>query len=275
MNYAQFIERKSQIGKNSGFEPLWIPEFLFDFQRSLVEWAVLKGRAAIFADCGLGKTPMQLVWAENVVRKTGKPVLIATPLAVGPQTVREAAKFGIDAELSKEGKHGGGIVVTNYERLHYFDPTRFAGMVCDESSILKSFTGATRKQITRFCCKLPYRLLCTATAAPNDYIELGTSAEALGELSHSDMLKRFFRQLDDKGQKKEQKEQDRAEQLIEADPNYFKKLGFIESFAIETENSRWRSNAHLPVAGIDALEKFVEMVAEFLNTIYVSVESTC
>ncbi len=194
--YHEFIERKSQLGGMSGFEPIWMPEFLFDFQRSLVDWALRKGRAAIFADCGLGKTAMQLVWAENVRRKTNRPVLILTPLAVAHQTEREAAKFSIEAKRSPDGKHGPEIVVTNYERLHLFDANDFAGIVCDESSILKAFTGARRKQITRFMSKMVYRLLCTATAAPNDYVELGNSSEALGELSYSDMLKRFFQQLD-------------------------------------------------------------------------------
>lgn len=193
VNYSEFLERKSQLGGNSGFEPLWMPDFLFDFQQSLVEWALLKGRAAIFADCGLGKSPMQLVWAENVVRKTDGRVLIATPLAVSDQTVREGEKFGIECARSKDGRLPAKIVVTNYESLHHFDPADFVGMVCDESSILKSFDGTRRKAITEFMRKLPYRLLCTATAAPNDYIELGTSSEALGEMGHMDMMTRFFK----------------------------------------------------------------------------------
>lgn len=238
--YNEFIDRKSQIGNNAGFEPVFMPEWLFDFQQSLVGWAIRKGRAAIFADCGLGKTAMQLVWAENVVRKTGKPVLILTPLAVARQTEREAAKFGITVTRSQDGQHSGGIVVTNYERLQHFNPRDFAGVVCDESSILKGFGGATRKRITRFMAKLPYRLLCTATAAPNDYVELGTSSEALGELSHSDMLKRFFQQLDDKGQKKETKQQEQAEVLMQADPNYFKKLAYRVAQTI----GQWRLKHH-------------------------------
>lgn len=238
--YRAFLEAKSQIAHNQGFEPLWLPDSLFDFQKALTEWAIRKGRAAIFANCGMGKTLMQLVWAENVLRKTGKPVLILTPLAVSHQTEREAAKFGIEAKRSQDGKHKGGIVITNYERLHYFDDTDFVGLVCDESSILKSFTGARRKRITRFVSKLPYRLLCTATAAPNDYVELGTSAEALGELTHSEMLKRFFQQLDDKGQKREQKQQDRAETLLDRDPNYFKKLAYRVSQTI----GQWRLKHH-------------------------------
>ncbi len=116
--YQDFIERKSQSGQANGFEPVWMPEFLFDFQKSLVEWAVRRGRAAIFADCGLGKTPMQLVWAENVARKTGKPVLILTPLAVAGQTIREADKFNIDAKQSRDGTVHPRISVANYERLH-------------------------------------------------------------------------------------------------------------------------------------------------------------
>lgn len=243
VDYSSFLYQKSQQHSGCGFEPLWLPEWLFGFQHALVCWAIKRGRAAIFADCGLGKTPMQLVWAENVVRQTNKPVLILTPLAVSHQTEREAAKFGIQATRSQDGKHNGGIIITNYERLHYFDSNDFVGVVCDESSILKSFSGATRKQITRFMSKLPYRLLCTATAAPNDYVELGTSSEALGELSHSEMLKRFFKQLDDKGQKNETKQQDQAEALLEIDPNYFKKLAYRVAQTI----GQWRLKHHAVV----------------------------
>lgn len=192
-DYNAFIERKAQLGGQYGFAPLWMPEFLFDFQKALVEWAMLKGRAAIFADCGLGKTPMQLVWAENVVRKTNKPVLILTPLAVSRQTITEAEKFDIQATRSHRGEVSPGINVTNYERLHHFNPDDFSGVVADESSILKSFDGTRRAEVTEFMRKLPYRLLCTATAAPNDYVELGTSSEALGYLGHTDMLGRFFK----------------------------------------------------------------------------------
>ena len=193
--YEEFLNSKAQIGGDHGFAPIWIPDFLFGFQKSLVEWAIRKGRAAIFADCGLGKTPMQLVWAENVVRKSGKPVLIATPLAVSYQTVAEAHKFGIEAIRVSDGQipNGARIVVTNYERLERFKTDDFAGMVCDESSILKNYDGARKAEITEFMRLMPYRLLCTATAAPNDYTELGTSSEALGELGHMDMLTRFFR----------------------------------------------------------------------------------
>jgi hypothetical protein len=191
--YSAFLERKTQWDGDDGFDPVWMPDFLFPFQAALVEWAVRKGRGALFADCGLGKTPMQLVWAENVRRHTGKPVLIVTPLAVGFQSKGEAEKFGIEADTSREGQVTAGITITNYERLDKFDPADFGGMVCDESSAIKSFDGVRRQIVTDFMRKMRYRLLCTATAAPNDYIELGTSSEALGYLGHMDMLNRFFR----------------------------------------------------------------------------------
>lgn len=193
MDYTDFLDRKTQGGADSGFSPLWMPDFLFDFQSALVEWAITKGRAAILADCGLGKTAMGLTWASNVARKTGKPVLYLTPLAVGAQTVREAEKFGIDARHVRDGSTNGHIIVTNYEKLHMFNPSDFGGVVCDESSILKSFNGTRKTEITAFMRKTPYRLLQTATAAPNDFIELGTSSEALGYMGYMDMLNKFFK----------------------------------------------------------------------------------
>ncbi len=191
--YNDFIEAKSQVAGDDGFAPLWLPSFLFDFQASLVEWALRKGRSALFEDCGMGKTPQQLVWAENVVRHTARPVLILAPLAVTSQTVREGAKFGVEVHRSVDGVLKTGVNITNYEKLHRFNPDEVSGVVCDESGILKSFDGTTRKAITDFMRKAPYRLLCTATAAPNDYYELGTSSEALGYLGFMDMLGRFFK----------------------------------------------------------------------------------
>lgn len=223
--YAEFLEAKAQLGSFDGFDPIWMPEFLFDFQKLLVDWAVRKGRCAIFADCGLGKTPMQLVWAENVVRKTNGRVLILTPLAVSSQTLAEAAKFGIEAHRSKIGELHNGINVTNYERLGYFNPSDFVGVVADESSILKNFDGATRGAVTEFMRRLPYRLLTTATAAPNDYIELGTSSEALGELGHTDMLGRFFKN----------------------DQNTIKPMTYRhhgQNFAALDERAKWRFKGH-------------------------------
>lgn len=191
-DYAAFLAAKAQLSDSGGFEPIDLPGHLFDFQTVIVEWAVRHGRGAIFADCGMGKTPMSLAWAEQVHLHTGRPVLVLTPLAVGFQIVTEAAKFGHDAALSRTGKATAPITVTNYEQLHKFDPADFSGVYCDESSILKSFDGVTKAIVTEFARRLPYRLLGTATAAPNDWIELGTSSEALGGLGHVDMLTRFF-----------------------------------------------------------------------------------
>jgi len=192
-DYRRFLEAKAQLGELAGFAPARLPDFLFDFQRQLVEWSLRMGRGAIFADCGLGKTPMQLVWADEVVRHSGRPVLIATPLAVSAQTIEEGEKFGIEVRRSDDGTIRPGINITNYERLHHFNPSDVAGVVCDESSAIKAFDGARRALVTEFMRKMEYRLLCTATAAPNDYVELGTSSEALGQLGHQDMLNRFFK----------------------------------------------------------------------------------
>ena len=192
MSYDEFLSRKSQIGYEFGFDPVWMPDFLYDFQSTLVEWVLRKGRGGIFADCGLGKTPMEFVWAENVARKTGKKVLILTALAVSFQMLQEAEKFEIELKASGDGT-AHRLTVTNYEKLCKFDPADFAGCVCDESSILKSFDGTRRGEITAFMRKIPYRLLATATAAPNDFTELGTSSEALGFLGYMDMLNRFFK----------------------------------------------------------------------------------
>lgn len=192
MSYADFLAAKAQKNAGHGFDPYDIPSHLFGFQAELVEWAIRQGRGAIFADCGLGKTPMELAWAANVHRHTGKPVLLLTPLAVGFQIVAEAHKFGHDAGLSRTGQPTAPITVTNYEQAAKFNPSDFGGVVCDESSAIKAFDGTTRAVVTELMREMPYRLLGTATAAPNDYLELGTSSEALGELGYMDMLSRFF-----------------------------------------------------------------------------------
>ena len=192
-DYRSFLHAKTHEGAVHGFEPLFMPPQAFDFQQAMIAYAVRKGRAALFEDCGLGKTLQYLTWAQNVVEFTNRPVLILTPFAVAAQVVREAERFGIAVKRSIDGSLPAKIVITNYERLAAFDPGAFAGVVCDESSILKGFDGARRGEITDFMRKVPYRLLATATAAPNDYIELGTSSEALGYMGHMDMLNRFFR----------------------------------------------------------------------------------
>lgn len=205
MDYNKLLTDRMHFGCDGGFEPIVMPDHLFGFQSDLVQWSLRKGRSAIFADCGLGKTAMQLAWAENVIRKTNKPVLILTPLAVGSQTVKEAVKFGHEAVRSLDGKHSGKVsVVANYERLHYFNPEDFAGVVCDESSILKNADGVTKQEVTQFLLRVPYRLLATATAAPNDFIELGTSSEALGYLGFQDMITKFFKKVEKTTSRKEE-----------------------------------------------------------------------
>lgn len=193
--YETYLATRAQASESKGLELKFAPDAMFDFQHSLTEWALRKGRAAMFADCGLGKTLMQLTWGQNVVEQTNKPVLVLTPLAVAHQTVIEGEKFGVEVVRSNDGRFPAGarIVVTNYERLHFFNRDDFSGVVLDESSILKNMDGVRRKEITEFMRTTPYRLLCTATAAPNDYTELGTSSEALGQLGHTDMLTRFFK----------------------------------------------------------------------------------
>ena len=195
-DYAQFLESKTQLDHAGGFDPVWMPDYLFDFQEMLTTWAIRQGRAALFADCGMGKTPMALVWAHNVYQHTGKPVLIVTPLAVSFQVEQEAHKFNVGAAVSRDGSIPAPVTITNYERLEKFDSTKFGGVVCDESSAIKSFDGTRRAVVTEFLRLIQYRLLCTATAAPNDYVELGTSSEALGHLGHMDMLQRFFTNRD-------------------------------------------------------------------------------
>jgi hypothetical protein len=197
-DYKEFLHSRVHSGGVGGFEPTWYPEGIYPFQAALVGWAQRLGRGALFADCGLGKTIMQATWGHNVVRHTNKPVLVLTPLAVGYQTVQECEKFGIESSRSLDGKvHGPArIIVANYEKLHLFDKNDFAGVVCDESSILKNVDGATKAAVIEFMRTIPYRLLCTATAAPNDFVELGTSSEALGNLGYMDMIERFFKSAD-------------------------------------------------------------------------------
>ena len=194
-DYEKFLESKKHSIGNFGFEPNYYPDIAFDFQKEIIKKAVLKGRMAVFADTGLGKTLIQLSIAQNIVNHTNKKVLIITPLAVGFQFIKEAEKIGIDdIEQTNNGKHTKKIVVCNYERLHYLDSNDFEGCILDESSILKNFDGKIKNQITSFIKKIPYRYLSTATPSPNDFIELGTSSEALGYMGYMDMLTKFFKQ---------------------------------------------------------------------------------
>lgn len=187
--YQEFLDRKSISSPSRGItrQDDLSPD-LFGFQSRIVDWALSRGRAAIFADCGLGKTFMQLEWARHVPGD----VLILTPLAVAQQTAAEARRFGIDAAVSRDGKKAAPITITNYQQLHKFSLLDYQGIVLDESSILKSYDGKTRTAIIEASSRLPFRLACTATPAPNDHMELGNHAEFLGAMSRVEMLSTFF-----------------------------------------------------------------------------------
>lgn len=198
MQYQDFIISKQHSSINYGINSNYIPDGMFDYQKYVSEYAIKKGRCAVFLDTGLGKTIIELTIAKNYIQHTNKPVLILTPLAVAFQFLKEAEKFGIDdIEYSKTGKYKSKIVITNYERLDNFNHLDFDCVLLDESSILKNFDGAIKNQITSFLKKVKYRYLFTATPSPNDFIELGTSSEALGYLGYTDMLTRFFTNNED------------------------------------------------------------------------------
>lgn len=198
MDYVEFLKSKSHTGMNHGIDPVFVPDFLFDFQKYVLELSIKKGRYAGFMDTGLGKTAIELCIAVNYIRHTNKRVLIITPLAVAFQFLREAEKFGIDdIAYSKDGKLTTKIVVCNYERLNKFSPKDYDCVILDESSILKNFKGEIKKQITTFLKKVKYRYVFTATPSPNDFIELGTSSEALGYMGYTDMLTKFFTNNED------------------------------------------------------------------------------
>lgn len=193
--YEAFISEKAIETAPSGFHARHdaLSPHLFPFQRDIVLWALLRGRAAIFCGTGLGKTFMQLEWARLVVEETGRPVLILAPLAVAQQTAREGARFGVAVTLCRDGADvQPGINIANYERLHRFDAAMFGGVVLDESSIIKSYDGATTTAIIEAFADTPYKLACTATPAPNDYMELGNHAAFLGVMSRVEMLALFF-----------------------------------------------------------------------------------
>ena len=192
--YHDFIASKRHTSGQFGFEPLWMPKEIRDFQEFVVEKGTRKGRTGLFLDTGLGKTRVQLSIAQNVVMHTNGKVLILTPLAVGFQFIDEAQKIGIDdIEHFKSGTHSKKIVVCNYERLHLLDPDDFECVMLDESSILKNFQGSLRDQIIAFMKRVKYRYLSTATPSPNDFIELGNSSEAIGYMGYMDMLTKFFK----------------------------------------------------------------------------------
>ena len=195
MKYEEFLLKKEFISVDAGFdgESMWLPNEIKQFQRDCVEYACRRGRSALFADTGLGKTLMQLSWAHRVMSYTNKPVLVLAPLCVAQQTVGEGKKFGIDAEYMRTTTDTDCMIhVTNYEMLKNFSPENYSGIVLDESSILKGMNGKLRKAITDFATTIPYRLSCTATPSPNDFMELGTQSEFLGIMSQTEMLATFF-----------------------------------------------------------------------------------
>jgi superfamily II DNA or RNA helicase len=190
--YAEFLARKRIIDPATGIaHRVELPDFLFPHQRDITQWALRRGRAAIFAGTGLGKTLMELVWANEVYRHTRKPVLLLAPLAVSHQHQREASQFGI-AALVVTSRSEGAIDVTNYQKLDRFNIDEFGGVALDESSILKSTDGKYRNRLIEECAQVPFRLAATATPAPNDFMELGNHAEFLGIMSYTDMLATFF-----------------------------------------------------------------------------------
>lgn len=195
MNYAEFVKRKRIRVDDYGFTPKSLNSNLRDWQAKIVDWAVRRGRSALFADTGLGKTLMELAWAEQVVKAGHGPILILCPLGVRQQTVREAEKFGIGVDckvVDSQADCINGINVTNYDKLQHFEPEKFCGVVLGESSILKSMTGKTRTKLTEAFGKHRFRLCETATPSPNDHMELGNHAEFLGVMAAVDMLNRFF-----------------------------------------------------------------------------------
>jgi len=193
MEYADFLKQKEFLAVPSGFDADCSKYPLFDYQEPIVKWALKRGKSAIFADTGLGKTIMQLAWADQVAKHTNKPVLILAPLAVSDQTIKEGEKYGIHAERLDHDAYqfGPHIYITNYEQLHKVKNV-FDGIVLDESSILKGIDGRRRKEITEFAQSIPYRLSCTATPSPNDFMEIGTQSEFLGIMSQVEMLAMFF-----------------------------------------------------------------------------------
>jgi len=193
--YYDFLARKRVVDPMTGMREVFnLPMVMKPHQRDITSWALRRGRAAVFAGTGLGKTLIELTWADRVVGYTGKPVLIFAPLAVAAQHLREALKFGLHAEIAKRQSDvtGPRVYVTNYQKIEHFDLSQFGGIVLDESSILKSTDGHYRTRLITECAQIPFRLAATATPAPNDFMELGNHAEFLGVMSYTDMLATFF-----------------------------------------------------------------------------------
>jgi len=194
MKYSDFIDRKLSRVPPTGLSSIpELPAGLFDFQAAIVRWALQRGRAAIFADTGLGKSRMQLAWADAVHKETGHDVLILAPLAVAAQTVQEGAEIGVMVKQCRDGAEvEPGITITNYDRLHRFDTSRFGAVVLDESSVIKHHTSKTLALLLEAFEQTPFKLCATATPAPNDWTELGTHAQFLGICTQTEMLSEYF-----------------------------------------------------------------------------------
>ena len=194
LSYDEFILSKRTKSISAGFDDN-APDYLYPFQRVLFDRSCKRGRSAVFADCGLGKTPLQLAWSNAVAKKINGKVLIITPLAVAEQTAREGVKFGVECKVCRSADDvASGVNVTNFEMLHKFSPNMFHGVVLDESSILKSFSGSVRNEITQFVKHIPYRIACSATPAPNDYIEILNHSDFLDVMSVKEAIALFFKQ---------------------------------------------------------------------------------
>lgn len=195
MEYQKFLKMKHLRAEATGFTPKNLNPSLFDWQAKIVEWSCKRGRAALFEDCGLGKTLQQLAWGEQVVRRCTNPLLLVCPIAVGKQTINESIKFGISVDVQQvkqQSEVKPGINITNYERLHLFNCSSFDAVILDESSILKNYTGKIKQQLCNQFKNTKYKLACTATPAPNDRMELGNHSEFLGIMPSNEMLSRWF-----------------------------------------------------------------------------------
>jgi hypothetical protein len=283
-NYESFINRKRVTIRPSGFsvEREVINENLFEFQKDIVRWALRRGRAAIFAGTGLGKTRMQIEWGMNVHRKTGGNILLLAPLAVASQTVREGSHLGYELHLCRsQDDVKTGINVANYEMLSHFDTDLFSGIVLDESSILKSFTGKVRTQLIESFEETPYRLACTATPAPNDFMEIGNHAEFLGVMTRTEMLSMFF--VHDGGDTSKWRLKGHAEEefwrwvaswgvvlekpsdLGYADDGYNLPPLAINDFVIEVEGEVGNTLSQRQKARRETVEERVKAAAEIVN----------
>lgn len=194
VSYASFLASKAIVDPSTGLDKIPpLSRGLKDFQRDIVSWALKRGRCAIFAGTGLGKSFMELEWCRAINKHTNRPVLIFTPLAVAAQFVAEGKKWGIEVTPARSSADmSAGVNVTNYEKIDHFDLSKIGAVVLDESSILKAYDGTTRSLLIETCKKVPFRLAASATPAPNDFMELGNHAEFLGVMSYTDMLATFF-----------------------------------------------------------------------------------